>query len=77
MMLCREFYVKFNSCDGRIINFSLIQNLEALITEISYAISKASVPVIVSTIAPIMAEKGIAINAINPGAAKIEEKDSN
>lgn len=39
--------------------------------EISYAISKATVPVIVSTLAPIMATKGITINAINPGATEI------
>lgn len=76
MMLCQEFYVRFNSSEGRIINFSSAQNLEALITEISYAVSKASVPVIVSTLAPIMADKGITINAINPGATEIGDKNN-
>lgn len=71
MLLCREFYSRFSGKDGRIINFSSTQNLEALTTEISYAISKASVPVIVSTLAPIMASKGITINAINPGVTDV------
>lgn len=71
MLLCREFYSRFSGKDGRIINFSSTQNLEALTTEISYAISKASVPVIVSTLAPIMASRGITINAINPGATDV------
>lgn len=71
MMLCQEFYTRFAGREGRIINFSSTQNLEALTTEISYAISKASIPIIVSTLAPIMAEKGITINAVNPGATEI------
>ena len=71
MLLCQEFYKHFLGKEGRIINFSSTQNLEPLTTEISYAISKASVPIIVSTLAPIMAEKGITINAINPGATEI------
>ncbi len=77
MLLCREFYLRFLGKEGRIINFSSTQNLEALTTEISYAISKASVPVIVSTLAPIMASKGITINAVNPGATDVGDIHDN
>ena len=69
-LLCQEFYKRFNGKIGRIVNFSSTQNLEPLSTEIAYAISKATVPIIVSTLAPIMASKGITINAINPGATE-------
>ena len=71
LLLCQEFYNRFSGRNGRIINFSSTQNLEPLPTEIAYAISKATVPVIVSTLAPIMAIKGITINAVNPGATEI------
>jgi len=74
LLLCREFFIRFSGTDGRIVNLSSTQNLEALISEISYAVSKASIPVIVSTLAPIMATKGITINAVNPGATKIDSK---
>lgn len=77
MLLCREFYLRFLGKEGRIINFSSTQNLEALTTEISYAISKASVPIIVSTLAPIMATKGITINAVNPGATDVGDIHDN
>jgi 3-oxoacyl-[acyl-carrier protein] reductase len=71
MLLCKEFYNRFTGEDGRIICLSSTQNLEPLTTEIAYAISKASVPVVISTLAPIMAKKGVRINAVNPGATEI------
>jgi len=74
LLLCREFFLRFSGTYGRIVNLSSTQNLEALTSEISYAISKASIPVIVSTLAPIMATKGITINGVNPGATKIDSK---
>jgi 3-oxoacyl-[acyl-carrier protein] reductase len=73
-LLCREFYRRFTGTSGRIVNLSSTQNLEPLTTEISYALSKATIPVLVSTLAPIMATKGITINAVNPGATEIGDK---
>ena len=70
-LLCQEFYKRFSGINGRIVNFSSTQNLEPLPTEIAYAISKATVPVIVFTLATIMATKGITINAVNSGATEI------
>ena len=76
--LCQEFFRRYNGNNGRIISLSSTQNLEPLTSEISYAISKSAVPVIVYTLAPIMAKKGITINAVNPGATDIGDvKDRN
>lgn len=75
MMLSQEFYLRFTGKSGRIINFSSTQSLESLTTEIAYAISKASVPIIVSTLAPIMANKNITINAVNPGATDVGDSN--
>lgn len=75
LLLCKEFYTRFSGDNGRIINFSSTQNLEALTTEISYAISKATIPVITSTLSPIMANKGITINSINPGATDVGDSN--
>lgn len=71
LMLCQEFYRRHSGNYGRIINLASTQNLEPLTHEIVYAISKASIPVIISTLAPIMATKGITINGVNPGATDI------
>jgi len=69
--LCKEFYHRYLGSNGRIINLSSTQDLEPLTSEISYAISKSMIPSIVYTLAPIMASKGISINAVNPGATDI------
>lgn len=74
LLLCKEFYLKYRGNSGRIINFTSTQDLESLTTEISYAVSKATVSTITSTLAPIMAQKGITINSINPGATDIGDK---
>lgn len=71
LLLCQEFYCRFCGNSGRIINMASTQNLEPLTDEIVYAVSKASIPVINSTLAPIMADKNITINGINPGATDI------
>ena len=73
LLLCQEFYKRFSGEQGSIVLFSSTQALERLTGEISYAISKASVPTIVSTLAPIMAEKGITINAVNPGPTDTQD----
>lgn len=77
-LLSQEFYLRHSSSWGSIVNLSSTQNNEALVNEISYAISKASVPNITTTLAPIMAKKRITINSVNPGATDIgDEKDKN
>ena len=75
LLLCKEFYTRYSGNNGRIINFSSTQNIEPLTTEISYAISKATIPVITTTLSPKTAKKGITINSINPGATDIGDKN--
>jgi len=74
LLMCKEFHSRNTSGNGSIILLSSTQELDALTQEISYAISKSSVPTIVSTLAPVMARKGIRINAVNPGATEIGDK---
>jgi len=76
LLLCQEFYRRHCGNFGRIINLASTQNLEPLTHEIAYAVSKASIPVITSTLAPIMAAKGITINGVNPGATDIGDLKS-
>lgn len=77
-MLCQEFYVRFSGKEGSIVNLSSTQNIEPLPYEISYALSKASIPVMVNTLAQEMAKKNVNINAVNPGATEIgDSKDIN
>ncbi len=71
LLMCREFYVRHTGEYGRIINLSSTQNLDVLTSEIAYAITKSTIPVITSTLAPILAVKGITINSVNPGATDI------
>lgn len=72
-LLCQEYYKRFIGHRGSIVLFSSTQSIERLTGEISYAISKASVPIIVSTLAPLMAQKGITINAVNPGPTDTQD----
>lgn len=73
-LLCQEFYLRFSGNEGSIINLSSTQNMEPLPHEISYALSKAAIPVLVNTLAQEMAKKNISINAVNPGPTEIGDK---
>lgn len=67
-LLCQEFFNRFSSKWGSIVNLSSMQHLQPLYDEVSYAITKAAVPIVSSTLALQMAEKNISINSVNPGA---------
>lgn len=71
LLLCQEFYLRFNGKKGSIVNLSSMQHLQPLYSEISYATTKASVPIISSTLSLIMAKKNININSVNPGSTNI------
>ena len=76
-LLCQEFYNRFNGEFGRIVSLSSTQGLEPLTTEVAYAISKATIPILVLTIAPILAKKNITINAVNPGYTSVNNNINN
>ncbi|WP_408009675.1 SDR family oxidoreductase [Pseudalkalibacillus sp. A8] len=52
---------------GRVISLTSGQSLEPMRNELSYAITKGSVEHLTKTLVPDLAEKGITINAVNPG----------
>lgn len=70
-LLCQEFYKRFKGDSGRIILMSSTQTLEPLIQNIAYGVTKSIVPGIVYTLFPILGQKNITINAINPGPTRI------
>ncbi|WP_261129992.1 SDR family oxidoreductase [Bacillus sp. Marseille-Q3570] len=52
---------------GRVISMTSGQSLEPMRYELSYAITKGAVEHLTKTLVPDLAEKGITINAVNPG----------
>ncbi|WP_221568109.1 SDR family oxidoreductase [Alkalihalobacillus sp. TS-13] len=52
---------------GRVISMTSGQSLEPMRHELSYAITKGAVEYLTKTLVPDLAEKGITINAVNPG----------
>lgn len=76
-LLSQEFYLRFTGSEGSIVNLSSTQNIEPLPNEISYALSKASIPVLVNTLAQEMARKNVNINAVNPGPTDVGDKKDN
>ena len=75
-LLCKEFLLNYSGKGGRIVLLSSMQDKEHLISEIAYAITKASIPVLTKTLSPLLTSKGITINAINPGTTDIGLTDT-
>lgn len=67
-LLSVEFCRRFSGeRGGRIINFSSGQELGAMPDELAYAMSKAAIVTFTRSLAPAVMEKGITVNAVNPG----------
>ena len=66
-LLSREFIKRYKGDNGRIVLFSSTQELEPSINQLSYVITKASVPILVKNLSIYAAKKNITINALNPG----------
>jgi len=67
-MLTIEFIKRFKmESGGRIINLSSGQSLGPMSEEIAYAITKGAIETLTYTLSHRIAEKGITINAVNPG----------
>jgi len=60
----KQFAYKKN---GRVINLTSGQSLGQMPEEIAYAITKGAIETLTQTLASTLAEKGITINAVNPG----------
>lgn len=67
-MLSVEFCRRFRGeRGGRIINFSSGQELGAMSDELAYAMSKAAIVTFTRGLAPAVMDRGITVNAVNPG----------
>lgn len=67
-LLSCEFARLFNKgFGGRIINLTSGQSLNPMPDELSYAITKGAIETITYTLSASVAEKGITVNAVNPG----------
>ena len=66
-LLCLELMRRYKGANGRIVNLSSGQSLGPMPNELAYAVTKAGVETLTTTLAPVLAARGITINAINPG----------
>lgn len=67
-LLTIEFVKRFDlKQGGRIINVTSGQSLGEMSNEIAYAVTKGAVETLTKTISQKIAERGITINAVNPG----------
>ena len=68
MLLSAEFARRFDAGDGgRIINITSGQGLGPMPNELAYGATKGAVEAFTRSLAPVVAAKGITINAVNPG----------
>lgn len=67
-MLTTEFARRFAlGRGGRVISLTSGQSLGPMVDEIAYALTKGTIETLTTTLAPVLAERGITINAVNPG----------
>lgn len=67
-MLSVEFCRRFQGDrGGRVINFSSGQELGAMSDELAYAMSKAAIVTFTRSLAPSVMDRGLTVNAVNPG----------
>lgn len=67
-MLIKEFVNRSEeSTSGRVVNMTSGQSLGQMNSEIAYAMTKGAIETLTKTIYSELAEKGITINAVNPG----------
>ena len=68
MLLAAEFSRRFAAGDsGRIINITSGQSLGPMPDELAYGATKGAIEAFTRSLAPAVAQKGITVNAINPG----------
>lgn len=68
VLLCKEFVLNFNkTTGGKIVNLSSGQSLGIMENELPYTITKAAVEMLSLQLAFELREKGITINAVDPG----------
>lgn len=66
-LLCLEFARRFTGSSGSIVNLTSGQFQRPMLNEIAYAVTKGAVDALTVTLAAELGERGIRVNAVNPG----------
>jgi 3-oxoacyl-[acyl-carrier protein] reductase len=67
LLLVQEFAAQLEGETGSVVLLTSGTHLGPMPTEVAYAVSKGALAVIVPTLADALAERGIRVNAVNPG----------
>jgi 3-oxoacyl-[acyl-carrier protein] reductase len=67
LLLVKEFAAQFAGDTGRVVLLTSGAHLDAMTTEVGYAVSKGALAVATRTLAYELADRGITVNCINPG----------
>ncbi len=67
LLLVKEFAAQFDTETGAVVLLTSGAHLGPMTREIAYAVSKGALAVAVATLAEALADRGIRVNAVNPG----------
>jgi 3-oxoacyl-[acyl-carrier protein] reductase len=67
LLLVKEFAAQFEGDSGRVVLITSGAHLDAMTSEVAYAVSKGALAIATRTLAKELAERGINVNCINPG----------
>ncbi len=67
LLLVKEFAAQFDGDAGAVVLLTSGAHLGPMRTEIAYAVSKGALAVATATLADSLADRGIRVNAVNPG----------
>jgi 3-oxoacyl-[acyl-carrier protein] reductase len=67
LLLVKEFAAQFEGDSGRVVLITSGAHLDAMTSEVAYAVSKGALAIATRTLAKELAELGITVNCINPG----------
>lgn len=67
LLLVQEFAARFDADAGSVVLLTSGAHLAPMTPEVAYAVSKGALAVAVATLAEALADRGIRVNAVNPG----------
>jgi 3-oxoacyl-[acyl-carrier protein] reductase len=67
LLLVQEFAAQFEGDAGAVVLLTSGAHLGPMTGEIAYAVSKGALAIATATLAAALAERGIRVNAVNPG----------
>src|SRR5437868_2645547 len=67
LLLVKEFAQQFEGDRGAVVLLTSGSHLAPMATEVAYAVSKGALAIAVTTLAEELSDRGIRVNAVNPG----------